>query len=322
MTCAHANALAAWIVAMIVLAASCVSAAAQPVARADFEARMEALLPNDPMSYFELAEEVGVEWPDDAGRQLARELFVLAYEIDRRVEGRLGASVCLALADIAPDDDERRRLLALASMFRARAVDIAGRSGAGGAIAAREAAFSLATALGWYRSGDYARAAGILARPEVGGLLAAYGGAIGGADRVLLEIRTRPSCRQCRNQRVVRDTLNPNATERLCPTCNGLPGPRLTPEQFLMHLRLESMLLSEGAPSWSAQLIADQGAPLRVVDPEGLARRYGVDPARTLRRDGRWTVPPQEGGADARPVRADSDSDNEQRAEEHDEGGR
>ncbi len=272
----------------------------------DLPQRLAALDPARPEEYFGLGEEVAAEMPDAEGRRLARTLYVLAFELDRaraRTPDNipLGPSVCLALAEIASDAGERTRLATLAASL---GVAASARSSppAGGTprqdAAAAEAAFSLATALGYVRAGENARAAPILARPEVRRLLDKYSDFVGGSDALVRDVAARPACNQCRNARVVRDeragptSLNDAATPmRVCPTCGGRPGPHLSERRYIDHLRLESILLSGTQRSWSAQLIADGGAPLRELTAADLATSYDVDPDRTVWRDGVWTRP-------------------------------
>lgn len=272
------------------------------------EQRLAALTPDRPSAYFDLAEEVASEMPDAAGRRLAQTLFVLAFETDRALVNRptdaprLGPSACLALASLAQDDAERIRLRALASALAADtdAPQVAQSPGQlATSTAAAEIGFALATALGQYRAGDGARAAPIFERPEVRALLDRYSDFVGGADALVRDAAARPSCRECRNARVVRDDQSRTPQQaadgpipvRLCPICGGRPGPKLSDRRYLGHLRLESILLSPSRRSWSAQLLADAGAPLRELDADSLAKALGVDPARTLWRDGAWTTP-------------------------------
>lgn len=166
----------------------------------DFVARLEALTPGTPgvsgasgahLTYFELAEEVSTEMPDASAVALARRLFVLSYALEPPT-GALRASACYALASLATDERERRRLLALAEALRPPETyapsggsattspsSAAGRPPSG----AQEASFALATALGLYRSGDYGRAASIFERADVRALLDRFSGQVGGRRR-------------------------------------------------------------------------------------------------------------------------------------------
>jgi predicted GH43/DUF377 family glycosyl hydrolase len=55
-------------------------------------------------------------------------------------------------------------------------------------------------------------------------------------------------------------------------------------------LRLEVALLSGAERPWSAELRLGGGGPLVEVDPGQLAETLGVDPGRSIYRDGRWVT--------------------------------
>src|SRR5205823_11779571 len=95
---------------------------------------------------------------------------------------------------------------------------------------------------------------------------------------------------ECQNERVVKRGNPPEY--KLCPNCNGEPGPELSAREYLAQLRFESLILQGAQRSWAAQVTADGGAPL--IDPEagGLAAAFDVDPSLVLWRDGRWTADP------------------------------
>jgi hypothetical protein len=61
--------------------------------------------------------------------------------------------------------------------------------------------------------------------------------------------------------------------------------------QLVVHLRAESELLEGSQKSWAAQVAADQGAPFIDLDPASVPTVFGVDPTRTIFRDGRWIRP-------------------------------
>ncbi len=261
------------------------SLAARPVP--ELEARLTALTPGDAMAYFELGEEVAFDARTADERALARRLYLLAYEMDRADAGTLGRSVCLALAEIAATDQDRDLLLALARAFGGEGAPAVAAE-APSRTADDENAFALATALGHYRAGEYDRAAAILGRPEVAALLERHESLLGSASVLIRDVNSKPSCRECRNQRVVKADLDPREEWRLCYTCGGDPGPGLDLRGLVAQLRVESILLSGSRRSWSAQVVADGGAPLREVDPEDLASMFGVDASRPVWRAGKW----------------------------------
>lgn len=272
----------------------------------DLEARLEALDPANAEAYFLLGEEVAAEIPAaPAARRLAQQLFTLAYEINRarpEPDVALTRSVCLALSATVEGAD-RRWLLAMA-----RSLD-ADRPGPDFAAPApgpsrREAALDLATVLGYVRSGEGRRAEQLLQRSGAGALLDQYEALLRGpgldvgASTIRRYISQWPSCPECRNRRTTTRAHEGGGTTVLCATCQGNPGPRLTDEEVLLQLRLESALLSGIQRSWAAQVAADSGAPLRDLDPGELAGTLGVDPAKRIWRGGRWVEPePAEGAA-------------------------
>lgn len=260
-------------------------------------AKLEALTPSEPRAYLELGEDIADTAQDPAALELARRLFVLAMHLDRaRGGGRVAASACLALAELAPRERDRRWLESLAG-----AVDQ--RSARPGwvrrveKLASGQAGLNAATALGLVRSGDGVRARQALNDPSAAALLRSYERLLDpqgltGAFRALDREADRWPCPECHNQRIVRkfgSTRDPQY--RLCTNCAGNPGPSLSVTELVAHLRLESQLLTGIQRSWSAQVSADRGAPLRDPDPADVAPAFDVDTAKTVFRNGRWVDP-------------------------------
>jgi hypothetical protein len=104
-------------------------------------------------------------------------------------------------------------------------------------------------------------------------------------------------CSECKNRRFIKSQQG----VRLCPTCGGKPGPKLSQQELLYQLRLESSLLHGVQRSWIAQTVVDGGAPLRDLDPDELAATYRIDPARTRWRNGAWESPPTAPSSPAKP---------------------
>jgi hypothetical protein len=152
-------------------------------------------------------------------------------------------------------------------------------------------ALNLATAMGLARAGEGKKAEGYLAREGVRELLATTQAAISGSasarDPVQKWIEDWPVCPTCKNRRIV--TRGNEST--LCPYCDGNPGPRLSDEQLLKQYRAESLLLRGVYRSWSAQILADDGEPLRDPNPADLAASFGVDARATVWRKGAWVAP-------------------------------
>jgi len=268
--------------------------------------RLVSLTPSKPMDYFLLAEEVAGDSSTPASISLARHLYVLSYELDAKLDSirrqpRLAASVCLALAAIAKRDDERRWLIALAQSYS----DPGGfRPPSAGAIASRESlgdipadvALDVANVLGLSRSGEGRRAEPLLEHPGVTDALAKLDATSRNLSFSLVSFvnkvqRDWPICPQCRNRRAV-PSGGKQGEMSLCDSCRGNPGPKLTPQELIFQLRIESALLRGTQRSWAAQLVTDAGSPLRDLDASELAATYDVDPAKPVWRDGQWSPLP------------------------------
>lgn len=296
---AHERKLAALSLVLLVLALPRALTAQTPATPTRSE-RLAALRPDNPLAYFELGEDVASAPVGIDDRDLARSLFVLAASLaaDRKPDERtspdwLASSACTALVTLADNEPERRWLRALAGTLAPEESRTAVQR-AGEAASADSAAQDLAAALDSLRAGYGQRAAKLLERPGVDELLDRYekllspDGRSGGAARLRALVARFGGCRECRNERVVRDR---NGT-RLCPTCGGRPGPKLDGDELVGQLRLESLLVNGIQRSWAAQTIADEGAPLRELDVLSLADAYRVDPAKPWWRDGRWSANP------------------------------
>ncbi len=263
----------------------------------DLAERLTALVPNDPMPYFLLAEEVADEADTPGETRLARQLYVVAYEIEReRNEGRtIGASICLGLRQIERVEETRAWLSALAGALDPR---YASRdwSVSSDNNEDREAALKAATMLGLVRSGEGTRALILRDDPDVAEMLKRYGSLLGpgGMTRIETQMRAWP-CPECHNARSVTRPGRGGATT-LCNTCLGNPGDAISRAELLTHLRFESRLLNGVRRSWSAQAVMDEAAPLLDPEPDALAPqlsvRYRIDPSRRYWRDGLWVDAP------------------------------
>jgi len=270
--------------------------AAAPVTER-FLDRLERLTPADPISYFRLGEEVADAAADPASMALARELLVLAFHLDLAAGGQAGvaAPACLALAEAQRGGRDRAWLLALAKTLDPRRVAPEWLTRPV-APTADSAAYQVAMFLGLVRSGDGAQARQLLARPGVREGLYAYNrvlrelGLPGGAEALEREAGRWP-CPECAGARIVRRPGPGGGEVRLCSNCRGDPGPRLAPGELEAHLRFESWALQGVQRSWAAQAAVDAGAPLLDPDPASVAPAFGVDPSRTLWRNGAWTSP-------------------------------
>lgn len=254
----------------------------------DLAVRLAELRPDDPMAYFELAEELAyLSVLAPAQRQtsldMATHLFVLAYELDRRLDQPkgLGTSVCLALADIARPDD-RDWLLALAASFGSEA-SLGLRVQLGGHDAEDEAMLDTAEAISRYRAVERRPLAAIMRRIDVRQQMLAAGVRTDDADWMMQKLQdglNKPHCPECRNQRLVRlGTPSQEIEQRLCSTCfgNPEPDPPLSRDELKRTLAIEAMLLRSRSRTWSAQHAVSGWKPVADLDPAGLAVKYGVD---------------------------------------------
>lgn len=290
------------VVQVALAAMGALGGAAQPEVQAPpalpipmLESRLAALTPDDPMDYFLLAEEVAYESRDPSHDRLARQLFAVAYELDRTRGGTLRASICLALANFERVEESRLWLLATAGAIDPRfastdwSVPIV-TSGTD------DTAFKLATALGLVRAGEGRRASELLDDPDVRALLQQFRSMIpGGAVAIETQARAWP-CPECKNARISTRMIQGVPETRLCNTCRGNPGPILSHAEFVSHLRFEARLLVGIQRSWSAQIVSDLGPPLLDPDPATLAAtlrdRYGVQPDMPYYRGGQWVASP------------------------------
>lgn len=297
--------------ARLILAALLIALLAGPASRAqdapppgpastleEFADRLAALTPHDPGAYLLLGEDILARASDDRDIALARHLFALAFEHARIAGDRPGvqASACIALADTARFERDRRWLWSIARLIDpryaapdwSRTVD---------RVVTEEAALLAATTLGLIRAGEGVRARELLKDQRVREVFVWYSGLLTGAGPgdVLSLLDTQAArwpCPECRNARVVRSAPAPDAPTVRCHTCRGNPGWELTPSAMLATLRFESRVLAGVQRSWGAQLAADLGEPLRDPEPAAVVRALGVDPALSLFRDGAWVAPP------------------------------
>jgi hypothetical protein len=265
----------------------------------DLASKLEALSPADSRAYLMLGEEVAADATSPEQVLLARTLYVLAFELDRRRRDAgasgdpgLAASACLALADLSRLEEDRRWLVALARSIDRRYAS-PDWSRAAQPSYSGEAGFKAAEFLGLVRSGDGHRARDLLADAEVAHVLQEYERMVGGlgSSGMLREMEIQSlqwPCPQCGNLRVTRLGETNPPRKGICPTCHGNPGPTLSRGELIGQLRFESGLLDGIQSSWSAQMTLDQGAPLREPSPAELAPTMGVDADAVYWRDGVW----------------------------------
>ncbi|MFI4916740.1 MAG: hypothetical protein ACIAS6_09585 [Phycisphaerales bacterium JB060] len=263
--------------------------------------RLAALEATDALAYLELGEEVASETGAPEDRDLARHLYAVAYDLERRTSARpaIMAGACLGLAALEVSDEGSSWLYAVAGLVDPRATRGSG-AGVTTLAVAPDVALAAANALGLARSGEGRRAGRIYEDEAVRDVFERYGrllggtGGLSGLSRFERAIRDWPDL-ECGGSRVITRRGEDGIETLICPTCRGNPGPPMSEQEFLNHLRFESRLLRGIHQSWGAQIAADGGAPLLDPDPdrvpEVLAARYGILVERTLWRDGEWLEP-------------------------------
>ena len=231
----------------------------QDVSLVAYEDRLAELRPEDPRAYFLLAEEIAdVAADDEALLNLARQLFGLAGVLNTQ---ELGRSACLALADLAEDDIERRRLLALGWLIDDRGAATGAADRLARPPSDLDSAMALSEAFSYYRRGQGSRALSALDRARATELLEAHGDLLRGGARRFMED---------------------------CKLYRGPLRPTLSDADITRMLQLELALLTDSQRSWSSQMLLSRGRPLIEVDPEKLPETLRVDVSRPYYRDGRW----------------------------------
>ncbi len=257
--------------------------------------RLEALQPADPRAYFLLGEEVAQEFRTPAELELARTLLVLAFHLDRDQGGTLAPSAAIALAELQGIGQDRDWLIALAHAMDHRHAAPDWR-GASPAETSDLDAYRAAVAVGRVRSGHGRDALELLEDPAVMEIIRRYEPLLspanrpGSADWLLREARRWP-CPECGFERINRAIDASQSGYVKCRVCNGNPGPQISQDELIAQLRFEARMLNGVQRSWAAQVIADAGAPLRDPTPEELAPTLGIDPRKSLWRDGQWIAP-------------------------------
>ena len=262
--------------------------------------RLGSLEPTDAEAYFRLGEEVAELATSKSGEDVARQLFALAFELDRH-DGSptwVAPSSCIALASIARLESDERWLRAIANRIDPRYTPAPWRVGAADGGGVSTASFAAAEAVGETRAGNGIQARALLEKQGVRELLLRYGRMLGfsastGAAWQIEQWAGDWPCRECGNERVVFRPNTEPPSYRECYTCRGNPGPKLSTEQVVAQLRFESRLLQGISRSWGAQLAIDMAAPLREPVPEELAAVLGVDADRPYWRGG-WVASPDD----------------------------
>lgn len=245
---------------------------ARPLSR--WSSRLEALRPERPMDYFELAEEVADAAAGGGGattlseRALARQLFGLAGALAAAGaaelgDGGLARSAALALAELADDPVQASRLRTAAMLLDRRGGTTLGPDELERGATDATTALALSEALSHYRRGQGAKVTRLIEDPAVAELIERYGTMLDGGPG-----RLREDAKAYRGQ--TRPSLKEAAVTRM--------------------LQLEIGLLAGRDRPWSADRLLTSDQPLAEVDPSQLAELLAVDRSRPLWRDGRWVA--------------------------------
>ena len=221
---------------------------------AGLERRLEALDPNDPQAYFELAEDLAEGVRGRPNVSVSRRLFGLAGRLDPE---KYAASAALALASLESDSIQATKLRAAATLL----------PGGGGRNVMRrggrvdgEMALSISQAFGGFSSGRPTALRRLLADRSVRRVLESW------------------------------DDVLPGGVDWLQAATDDRPGSRtLAPRERLSMIHLELSLLERGHPDWSTLLVIEGDPPLLEVDASRLETMLlDEERLRPLRRDGRW----------------------------------
>ena len=255
----------------------------------EYLAKAQAISPGDGAAFFLLGEDaadLALATDSIELRSIAVQILVTAHEHARArgtsADRATRVSALLALADVLPTRSDRDRVRALAALIDPNTARSVQQVSSTGPQAQQSVDYLVALVLGSVRSGDGSRARQLLRRSDVRERLQSLDGMLtrakisGGVARILEEAQRWP-CSLCGGTKLEKPSRG-NAEPRLCTSCQGVPGPKLTAQETLAWLRVESQLLQLDHASWAAQRALDSGEPLSIVDDEDLPRWIGVQP--------------------------------------------
>jgi len=228
----------------------------------------------DGMALFEEAERIALTAATQEERRLARRLYAASLLREHPPSLR---SVALALRELATSDRERRTLEALAqasrSLLEPRVADWRQGPDAvernSGDVDRERAAWALLL----YQGGLNAQAAALLQEPAVRTQVERALTEAGSLTplQAMLAAVAAPACSLCRGERFVPDGAS-EAGYRLCPSCQGDPGPQLDGAELAALLRAQLLLLGEPA-AHIIDTLSDR-RPLAPLAPALLQLRY------------------------------------------------
>jgi hypothetical protein len=251
------------------------------------EAALAGLNPSRPDDYLRVGERL-IE--DDATRAVGRETLALALLLTVDDRPSLAASAVVALAWVAPTEDERIGLWSLAiGLDPSRSDDrIWLPAGPTGASAADRLA---ARVLGGLRSNDPEALSLLGTRPDLRDRVVAEGERLRHdpvrVRAVLASWERNTADDPCRGRMTVRTREDGGFVQVPCPSPQFHHGVVID-EDWRMMVGIELSLLGSTPASWPAQAAVGLDAGVGVWTVDRVAVAYGVSPDRPVRRNGRW----------------------------------
>lgn len=267
--------------------------AATPPGHTDLAARLERLSVDEPAAYLDVADELIM-----GGREnlAVHTLVVAVFLAADRGDTQTASSACLALATLTPDSAQREQLRALAGTLNPRLNRPAWIDPSGSRTDRAAAHLKAARVLLNLRRGRGEQALALLGDDEIREALSQQPElSTAAANRntstlpMLSGLARQWPCPECQNERTVRPR---GQTEpRICPRCQGNPGPVLSEPEQIAWLAAEVRLLAPQEPWSSALLIPGHNAPVAEPSLGIVPTFFRVDPSLSLYRNGRWVRP-------------------------------
>lgn len=246
--------------------------------------KADALCTADGAACFEEAERIALHAAGPAARTRAQRLYAASLLKDNPPSLR---SVALALRELATSDEERRTLESIAQAAPSAALRVPDWRQPADTIALRGgvSAWSedAALALLLYQAGRNAQAARLLEDPRTrqqAERALTEAGSMTPLQAILAAVAS-PACSVCKGQRFVRDQASESGY-KLCPSCQGDPGPHVDGAALAALLRAQLLLLGEPATRIVDTLMAADHRPLTPAQPALLQLRYNPGFLRSL----------------------------------------
>jgi hypothetical protein len=253
--------------------------------------------PQRPMGYLESGEVLAAKAASDEEYRLARQVLGMGVVMGERYgELNIAAGCCIALAQIAETESQRRDLWDLALLLDPSRVSTwATHRNANRSRISQDAA---ADCLRMIRIAEYEEASELLRREDVRAQIRSSASQLGydpertiASIRSLAESRRRDSCRGRVFRKEVRDGVS---VKEVCTDHSHPIGTADTAETLRMQLSIELASIggAQQLEDWSGAAVLSLDEPVRTLDSSLLASWYGFDPSRPYRKDGRWSANP------------------------------